>query len=716
MPKAKMDAIIMAVKAALNMDDRYTSLSVYLSEIKKNPSSNVFGSEEILSELVESILAAKSDRLPLDMIKDAEDIYRAVVPLGRDTKDYGVAKAVFLKLFEKNGIYFSGLFSKKIFLTFADRTLYIDAMCAVGDMPMALQKLAFIEDYAVEVRQFFTDEKRYMSALTGAAERICCAEDPSAEVSRLLGIARRAAGVYDISEESISRTELALQKAGHILDGARHTLDLTENRLDSIKSFTENSEKIIQNTTNDSVEKLRREAANAELELRKAYEAFLNEEHDNIIFEKDSMVREIVDSVDKKIREMRVIASSIKDSISADLYRVNTEANNAVDRAAAMLGSDELKNMIAEMQKSDELVERIIRVDEFSRNFDEEKITSAANAVQISAAAPTVGQSAVIVRENQCSEPADMTPNFFFDEKYPFRKRFDKLMEKKQQDISENGTLYHEHFNDILTAVMEDSNPYLIGPSGCGKTFLVRQIANLLELEYLDIGYINEEYDILGFQTADGGYSYPAFYKAYKYGGIVFCDEFDNGNIRAAVKLNSFMATGADASYCFPNGERVQRHPNFRIIAAGNTAGGGADRNYSTREKIEESLQQRFTAMYVDYDNRLEEQILIKYPDWFEFAVQFRHATDEWSRANELAAPGIFTTRDATSIKKYLDHESYGPEAIMSYEFVETKDAEYLAFLQREMSSYYKHNRTSSELFKIFSKAVDDVRSGEKRR
>lgn len=231
----------------------------------------------------------------------------------------------------------------------------------------------------------------------------------------------------------------------------------------------------------------------------------------------------------------------------------------------------------------------------------------------------------------------------------------------------------------------------------------------MIGVEFIDIGYINEEYDIIGFQTASGGYNYPAFYRAYKYGGIVFCDEFDNSNSRAAVKLNSFMSGAKNASYCFPNGERVMRHPNFRIIAAGNTAGSGADRNYSTREKIEESVQQRFTAMYLSYDHRLEKQILSEYPKWFDFAVQFRSATDKWSRSNDCSAPGIFTTRDAATIKKYLDHKSFDGPAILDYEFIETKDTEYLLYIVKQMEEYYSEVRESSDIFELFRKRVSQI-------
>lgn len=724
MAKNKIDALIEAVRAALRKDDKYVPLGIYLSDIKRDPSKNVFGSEDVLTELVNKILASDSQKAPADIISDAEKIYRTVVPLGEDTENYGIAKAVFLKLFEKNGIYFRGLFTDKLYLAFYDKSRYIETMCALLDVPGVRKKIGLISEHAVNVRQYFSDEKRFSSAVISGAIKICRAEDPEAEVGKLLRNAEKSSGIYDISEESISLAEMELRRTEEMLESANHILDLTDRRLDTFKSVSETSEASIKNISLSEIEKLRREAKNAELELRQAYDSFLNEEHEGIIFEKDKLVREVLDSADGKIRELKMIAESIKSSTSAELFRINTEANKAVDRAAAMLQSGELKDIISELEKNDGLVEKIIRVDEFSRSFEPEKVHIAAvstEPVHIPAAvvpAPLKQvQTQVQSQSQQYSEPADRTVNIYFNEAVPFKTRFAELMAKKERDISENGTIYHEQFDNILTAVIENANPYLIGPSGCGKTYLVSQIAELLGLEYLDIGYINEEYDIIGFQTADGGYNYPAFYRAYKYGGIVFCDEFDNGNSRAAVKLNSFMANGSGASYCFPNGERVSRHPNFRIIAAGNTSGGGADRNYSTREKIEESLQQRFTAIYVDYDNRLEENILRNYPKWFEFAVRFRKATDAWSKANETSAPGIFTTRDAASIKKYLDHESYGAESIISYEFIETKDNEYLAFLHREMKQFYESGeRDSSELFEIFSRIVTDLRNGGSRR
>ncbi|MBO7631558.1 MAG: AAA family ATPase, partial [Lachnospiraceae bacterium] len=316
------------------------------------------------------------------------------------------------------------------------------------------------------------------------------------------------------------------------------------------------------------------------------------------------------------------------------------------------------------------------------------------------------------------SEPENDVLDFasvkLLDESIPFATRFAEAMKRKQMMMN-RGVHFHKMFDDVITAVIENANPYMIGPSGCGKTFMVQQIAAILELESIDIGYINEEYDILGFQTANGGYSRPNFYRCYKYGKIAFCDELDNGNSRATVKLNSFLSNNKNAHYNFPNGERVARHPNFRIIAAGNTTGSGADINYNTREKIEESVQQRFTPIFVGYDNEVEKSILGNYNDWYEFVVAFRHATDAWSKHTHFSAAGIITTRDVTRIRKYLDNRSFTPAKILEYEFVQTKDPEYLAFLAKEIGAEVKKNTYSDacrKIYAMFASRVTEIRSG----
>ncbi|MBP0957692.1 MAG: AAA family ATPase [Oscillospiraceae bacterium] len=703
--KSKFDTVAEQIKSLVNKDGRYIELSSLLNEVKKNPEKNPFGSIDLLAELAERILVLKKYGNIKEALDDAEEIYSTVIPLGEKTDNYEFLKAVFLKIFEKDSIYAFDIFSAPLYVSFSDKLLYISVMNSLMYIHNVQENIEQITEYAVEVRQYFTDEQAFGASVINAAEKLSLAPDKSEVIKDLVSLAERAAGIYDVSEELLSAADINTRKAEMLLETAEKKLAASEKHSAVYKALAESCEQTLKSILVSETQSIRSEASAAILDVKRAYEEMLASEQKRLDFDKDKLLRDILDSADKKIRELRMISESIKESTSADLYRINTEANKAVERAAAMLQSDEIKNIIKELDQTDGLVEKIIHVEQICRNFDED--TASVKTVPVAVPAASMPVSPEV--NEVYSTPPDMTVNFFFNESIPFTERFEELNRKKEKDINEKGALYHDRFNDVITAVIENSNPYLIGPSGCGKTFLVEQIASLLGVEFIDIGYINEEYDIIGFQTASGGYNYPAFYRAYKYGGIVFCDEFDNSNSRAAVKLNSFMSGGRNASYCFPNGERVMRHPNFRIIAAGNTAGSGADRNYSTREKIEESVQQRFTAMYVSYDNRLEKQILSAYPQWFDFAVQFRSATDKWSRTNDCSAPGIFTTRDAATIRKYLDHRSFDEAAIIDYEFIETKDTEYLLYLVKQMEEYYSEERESSAIFELFRKRVSEI-------
>lgn len=703
--KSKFDTVAEQIKSLVNKDGRYIELSSLLNEVKKNPEKNPFGSIDLLAELAERILVLKKYGNIKEALDDAEEIYSTVIPLGEKTDNYEFLKAVFLKIFEKDGIYAFDIFSAPLYVSFSDKLLYISVMNSLMYIHNVQENIEQITKYAVAVRQYFTDEQAFGASVINAAEKLSLAPDKSEVIKDLVSLAERSAGIYDVSEELLNAADINTRKAEMLLESAEKKLAASEKHSAGYKALAESCEQTLKSISVSETQSIRSEASSAILDVKRAYEEMLSAEQKRLDFDKDKLLRDILDSADKKIRELRMISESIKESTSADLYRINTEANKAVERAAAMLQSDEIKNIIKELDQTDGLVEKIIHVEQICRNFDED--TASVKTVPVAVPAASMPVSPEV--NEVYSTPPDMTVNFFFNESIPFTERFEELNRKKEKDINEKGALYHDRFNDVITAVIENSNPYLIGPSGCGKTFLVEQIASLLGVEFIDIGYINEEYDIIGFQTASGGYNYPAFYRAYKYGGIVFCDEFDNSNSRAAVKLNSFMSGGRKASYCFPNGERVMRHPNFRIIAAGNTAGSGADRNYSTREKIEESVQQRFTAMYVSYDNRLEKQILSAYPQWFDFAVQFRIATDKWSRTNDCSAPGIFTTRDAATIRKYLDHKSFDEAAIIDYEFIETKDTEYLLYLVKQMEEYYSEERESSAIFELFRKRVSEI-------
>jgi hypothetical protein len=91
-------------------------------------------------------------------------------------------------------------------------------------------------------------------------------------------------------------------------------------------------------------------------------------------------------------------------------------------------------------------------------------------------------------------------------------------------------------------------------------------------------------------------------WEAWEHGGILLLDELD-----AAPELFVAMNAGLGNGYMiFADGKRYQKHPNCRIVAAGNTIMGGATMQFTSRARQDKATVDRFAFVEWGYDETLE--------------------------------------------------------------------------------------------------------------
>ena len=164
-----------------------------------------------------------------------------------------------------------------------------------------------------------------------------------------------------------------------------------------------------------------------------------------------------------------------------------------------------------------------------------------------------------------------------------------------------------DDYDDILQDIADGYNVYLFGPAGSGKSHTAEQIAADLGLDFYGQTTIQFAHDVRGYGDAGGKFVDTPFFKAFKNGGLYFQDEYDRSNAEAAIVLNTALA---NHYYDFPVVGRVNAHPNFRFLAAGNTVMTGADENYITGQIIDASGRDRFGAYYeIGYNHTVEMSI-----------------------------------------------------------------------------------------------------------
>lgn len=202
----------------------------------------------------------------------------------------------------------------------------------------------------------------------------------------------------------------------------------------------------------------------------------------------------------------------------------------------------------------------------------------------------------------------------------------------------------HEKFDTVLTLIANNIPVFLTGAAGTGKNVICKQVAEGLGLDFYFTNAVTQEYKLTGFIDANGRYHETQFYKAFKDGGLFFLDEMDGSIPEVLIMLNAAIANGY---FDFPTG-KIESHKDFRVIAAGNTFGTGADMEYTGRYQLDAASLDRFALVEIKYSPKIENALANNDNELCEFIRAFRRAT------NEVGIKHLATYRSIERITKLL--------------------------------------------------------------
>lgn len=168
----------------------------------------------------------------------------------------------------------------------------------------------------------------------------------------------------------------------------------------------------------------------------------------------------------------------------------------------------------------------------------------------------------------------------------------------------------HWQFEQIATWIA--AGPvWAWGDGGGGKTHLMYQIAKATGLTpyIVSVDPTMTVGKLQGYRNlSTGEFVEGLLYKPFKEGGLLGLDEVDTGDPGILACLNALISNDY---FMFPNGEVVQKHANFRIIAGANTKGMGATAGYTARQKLDAATLDRFAIIKLEYDEALETAIAL---------------------------------------------------------------------------------------------------------
>jgi len=220
----------------------------------------------------------------------------------------------------------------------------------------------------------------------------------------------------------------------------------------------------------------------------------------------------------------------------------------------------------------------------------------------------------------------------------------------------------HPLFTEVIRLATHRKPVYLYGPSGTGKTYMAEQVARALfpdmeEAErYFSISATMgmSESHLQGWRLplSAGEFVYipSEFVKKFEQGGVYLLDEVDRADPNVLAVLNQALANRKLPIPARFEKPYAKQHKNFVMLAAGNTAGTGADRLYTAATRLDEAFLDRFRlgTLRMDYDEGLEQKLVGN-------TILLRAFWYVRRRCAELNIERVISTRSVVEFSEYFD-------------------------------------------------------------
>lgn len=714
--------LIKAIKSSNKLDVEMIQFLVnYLEDVRDKRRNNDFYEYEFLERIVLELTDSEFSYIEdfKSHFEEIVEIIKFLLPEGLSSNDYQSIKNMIINnLVGADGLIEKGLFDKNLYSVFASRHDYMFIMNLLADidnMPCSYQD---VFNYVCEVAPWTPNQDILRNEVVSCINGLKGVVGSTDEYFKTrIEEAKKRVGVYPVDEKTLALIASEAEKAQGLiakLDNMQRRVDKFKETIDtSVKSGKKEVSDLIRDGKKEigeysvqSVKEMQEAINTAKVDIIKQLDEYLISLETALKQSSDKVFNQVLLDTQEKIRQIRVAAEGLTSTTSTELLRIQQASQDSVDKLRNYVENEPaLQELIKGVELDEGLKEAILQFSSLSTGA-----MSGAVVAPTKAGILIPGNERMVVPANPNVVIPENVENIgilpAFDESIPFDVRIEKILAEKRRR-EEAGEIFHEMTEEVIRCVIEGDWVYLWGPSGCGKSYSIKQIASLIGIEMISNGKITDKYSIMAYNDPHGNFRATQSFVALTYGKMLSLDEFDNGNPDTQVVLNELYSGLLDVLedsskpryVTFAEDMTVPIHPNFRMISAGNTSGEGENAIFSSRGKIDESVQERMTPKRFNYDNRVEQRIFGEYESWYNLFVNFRSICDAYAKKEGLdTPPGIVTTRDAAAITKYIRHNSKSIDQVIREKFVQTKSDSYLKFIIKQTKEMYGLSDISEEL------------------
>ncbi len=659
----------------------------YVSKIESKEINNDFFDEDFLERAIIGFIDKHDEhdnRFIEEEWKTLLKVVRKLLPFGTKTSDYEEIKELIINnLLEVETLINEDITNDRLFAIITNKRDYINIMNIILSYGFLKDRYEDICNLAFKLAPYMNEEqvRNYILYFIENYDD----EDIDKYIEGIVEEAKLRVGIPMIDEKSIALISSEVKRARSLIA----TIEVMEKNVarykNEVEAITSSGEKRLLSIVDDKVKGIISELDEYLIKLEESMRNNANQ-----------AFNQIMESAAEKIKEIRMSALEITNVTTSEMIRLRGVSDEIVRAAKTYIEDDpKVRELVAEASK-DSLVKDAIISMKKSSSEGTKKVEVVNSGERVITSAPTI-----VISDTDLVK--ELLP--LYNQDIPFAERFAIYINEKTKRMNggrhSRKELFHEKSDEAAKCIMENDWLYGYGPSGSGKSKTIYQLADIFNTDIIPNGKITDKYSLMAYNDPHGNFRPTPAYLAVKEGKILLLDEFDNGNPDTQVLLNELYSAALDVQenpkkpryVYFGENIMVRVHPNFRLVSLGNTTGEGENELYSSRSKIDESVIERMTPKFFDYDAKLEEEIFGTFANWREFARKFRRACLEWAKKEGLTdAQGVITTRDAAALARYARNNSKTLQEVLAEKFIQTKANDYLLFIMKKIMAYYEIN------------------------
>ena len=685
------------IRSSNNMDSLTKEKLTKVVDEVINGGKNIFFDNDLLASIILDMTSEYSKITLEGMVRCIRDIF----PYGSETNSFKVRKELFVNNFlGEYGYINKEIYDYSIFSSFNNIDNFIRVMNSISNNSIAIEHFTELKNYINKSSKYAIDEETFTISLISTINKL---DEAVLDIKNYLNDEleedKKRVGIYSISHDdileatsSMSRIESEIDKANSLVETIKEEgLRVRKSADDGINSIKKSKEEIIR--------ELNSYKASLEKELKSILESYLENVKIDINNKADTVFAEILDKYQNQLEEIRKVSKNISQANARELTILKAETDKSLSQLREYVDNNsELHMYIDRLEKSGEIKDKLIDLIEKEKDSLGSVASQKTNVQGIERIVVPENPGVVLPSSITIPENVQIIPSYVFQNAKEYKKILESIKDKLQ-GRERRGEIFHNKVLEVIECLLVGDWPYMYGPSGAGKGYMINQIGELIGQKVIDGGKIGEVHTVLGYIDAQGRFRATPAVEACVNGGLIFFDEFDNSNSDTRVALNT-MYSNLREKIINPKSKQYIRfageidipiNPNMRMIAAGNTDGTGSTGLWTDRYPTDESIQERYKPIYIEYDPRVEKSILSEYDEWYDFFVKFRNACTSYAHSqDEQEAAGITTTRDASDIKRDVKLDAKTLDQMITQYFVQIKDDEYRNALAREIIHDYE--------------------------